>query len=90
MSDSNPTEPGRHVTDDDRIVYAWPPEGRFAVLWRRIQAALPDEVERLEAAALLDKWRDETSTLVAYADIDGEWVEVEPDWDVPDGWLNGG
>ena len=50
-------ERGRHVAADGRIVYAWPPEGRFAVLWQRIEAALPSDDEKCEAAALLDKWR---------------------------------
>ncbi len=87
----SPEEPGRHVTDTGRIVYSWPPSGRFADLWARIVAAFPDEEERCEAMALLDRWVDETSTLVAIGtfDEDGrcEWEDVEPDWSTPAAWL---
>ncbi len=80
-------EPGRHVNADGLIIYAWPPQGRFADLWKRIEAALPSDHDKIEAAAMLVKWHDENSTLVYIEDDDGEWVDVEPDWDVPDGWL---
>lgn len=79
------TEPGRWVNELGQIVYAWPPEGRFADLWRRIEAAVTED-ERGEAVALLNLWRDENSTLVAYTDDDGEWVDCEPDWSVPEQW----
>lgn len=79
-------EPGRHVTPDGRIEYSWPPEGRYAALWSRIDAVLTDD-EKHHAIALLHRWRDDTSTLVAYTDENGEWVDVEPDWTIPDGWL---
>jgi len=82
------TELGRHVAEDGRIVYAWPPEGRFAALWCRIEAALPYDDDKCEAAVLLERWRDETGTLVGYMDVeDGVWHDVEPDWTVPTGWL---
>lgn len=42
-------EPGRHVAGDGLIVYHWPPEGRFAHLWQRIQAALPSDDDKCEA-----------------------------------------
>lgn len=83
-------EPGRHVAESGRIVYAWPPVGRFAALWRRLEAALPSDHDKTEAVALLTLWQFETSTLVAYEDDDDEWVDVEPDWDVPGGWLEPG
>jgi len=86
---SDLTEPGRHVADDGLHVYAWPPEGRFADLWRRIGEALPSDDDKDEAASLLCLWLAEDSTDVAYID-DGELVDVEPDWDVPGGWLNRG
>jgi len=79
-------EPGRHVAADGRNVYAWPPEGRFAVLWQRIEAALPSDDEKCEATALLDKWRSETGTLVGYEE-DGVWYDTEPNWDTPAAWL---
>jgi hypothetical protein len=79
-------EPGRWVADDGRVVYAWPPEGRFVKVWSRLHAAFSDD-EKHDVLALLLLWRDENSTLVAYADDDGEWVDVEPDWDVPGGWV---
>ncbi len=81
------TEPGRHVDEAGRIIDAWPPVGRFADLWRRIEAALPSDHDKTEAVALLALWQFETSTLVAYEDDDDEWVDVEPDWTVPGGWL---
>lgn len=82
-------EPGRRVTEDGRITYAWPPVGRFAALWRRIEAALPYDEERLDALALLARWDDETAQLVGYLDDDeGGWVDVEPDWRVPADWLD--
>ena len=74
-------EPGRSIADDGRVVYAWPPEGRFAALWERVEAALPGDDERLEALSLLARWGDETSTIVAFTDDDGEWVDVEWPWD---------
>ena len=74
------TEPGRHVDERGQIVYAWPPEGRFAALWWRIHAVIPDE-EKGEALALLLKWRDQTATLLAYTDDSGDWQDVEVDWD---------
>ena len=80
------TEPGRHVEVDGRIVYAWPPEGRFADLWLRFVAAFPDDVERCEVETLVRKWVDESSTLCSYTDEDGRWVDVTPDWDIPEGW----
>jgi hypothetical protein len=87
MSGLNWVEPGRHVADDGRIVYAWPPEGRFAALWERFDLAFT-ETEKAELASLLSKWREATSTLVAYTDADGEWVDVEPDWGEPEKWLS--
>jgi len=89
VSDDRFTEPGRHVAADGRSVYHWPTEGRFATLWRRIQAALPDDDDKTEAAALLAKWRDENSTLIGYQE-DGAWYDTEPDWDIPSGWLDPG
>jgi len=85
---TDPTEPGRHITDDGRNVYTWPPQGRYANLWRRIQTAFPHDADKADAAALLDRWRDETSTLIAYTDDNDQWVDVEPDWTLPTGWLN--
>jgi len=84
---SGQPEPGRHVTDDGRIIYHWPPEGRYANLWQRIELALPGDDEKLEAEALLARWRDETSTLLAHTDDNDQWVDVEPDWDLPARWL---
>lgn len=79
-------EPGRHVAEDGRIVYAWPPAGRFAALWERFDSAFSDE-EKAELHNLLDKWRQANSTLVAYTDESGDWVDVEPNWAVPEGWM---
>jgi len=81
-------ELGVHVDDEGRIVYAWPPEGRFAALWCRLEATLPYDVDKCEAAALLERWRDETSTLVGYVDEDDRWHDVGPvPPTVPTGWL---
>lgn len=82
------TEPGRTVAEDGRIVYAWPPEGRFADLWRRFDGAFND-AEKHELAALLRRWIDENSTLVAYEDDDGVWHDVKPDWSMPERWASG-
>jgi len=59
------TEPGRHVAEDGRIVYAWPPVGRFAALWCRLQATLPSNAEKEDAAALLARWADAVRRLTA-------------------------
>lgn len=72
-------EPGRAVADDGRLVYSWPPEGRFAELWLRIETAFPDEDERLEALALLARWDDHVSTVVAFSDAGGP-VDVRWPW----------
>lgn len=80
-------EPGRYVTESGLIKYCWPPEGRFVELWARIEAAIKPE-ERSDAISLLHLWREETSTLVAYTDENGEWVDCEPDWSVPEAWKN--
>lgn len=91
MSDTDDrwTEPGRLVADDGRIVYSWPPEGRFVALWDRLHGAIPDDTEKSEVLSLLVIWRDENSTLECYTDEDGNWVDVMPDWDVPKTWLEG-
>jgi len=80
---------GRHVTDDGRIIIHWPPEDRYATLWQTIQTALPDNDDKSEAACLLERWRDETGTLVGYME-DSVWYDTEPDWAVPTGWLGDG
>lgn len=80
------TEPGRHVADNGRIVTHWPPEGRFAALWARIVAALPDDADKGDAIPLLMKWRDENSTLLGYME-DGVWYDTEPDWSEVESWL---
>lgn len=86
------TEPGRSVAEDGRIVYAWPPAGRFRELWERFSAAFDDD-EKTWLLALLRRWQHEESTLVAYTDpVTGQWVEVEPDWTGlrhRDGWTEG-
>ena len=82
------TEPGRSVADDGRIVYAWPPVGRFAALWERLALAFSDE-EKGDLLSLLAHWRHAESTLVAYTDEHGNWHDVEPDWSEPSRWLEG-
>ncbi|MEJ7763863.1 MAG: hypothetical protein WKF86_00040 [Acidimicrobiales bacterium] len=82
-------EPGRHVAAGGRIVYHWPPEGRFAALWQRIEATLPSYDDKEEAAVLLLRWLSENGTDVGYEE-DGVWYDTEPDWHVPTGWLNPG
>lgn len=72
---------------DGPIQTAWPPEGRNGQLWTRLLDTFPDDLDLLTLAALLRRWEDETSTLVAYADDDGEWHDVEPHWDIPARWL---
>lgn len=86
MSTEPAEEPGRFVSESGLIGYDWPPRGRFAELWRRIDAAIPD-AEKGEALSLLNRWQNEHSTLVAYTDENGEWVDVEPRWSEIDGWL---
>lgn len=75
----NWTEPGRHVSDSGQIIYHWPPEGRFAELWARIDPLTTDEDKSI-LLSLLARWYDEHSTLVAFTDENGEWVGVEWNW----------
>ena len=82
------TELGREVAPDGRIVYAWPPEGRFAEVWARFDQAFTDEDKGI-LWSLLPQWQSEMSTLVAYTNAHGEWVDVEPDWSVVDAWRRG-
>lgn len=82
---NDPTEPGRSVAADGRIVYAWPPQARFAALWITFNRQFGD-AEKLELLSLLTCWRNAESTLVAYTDEAGELVDVEPDWTVVEGW----
>ena len=84
MSDFN--EPGRHVAKDGRIVYDWPPAGRFKAIWERIDAAVPD-ADKSAALSLLNRWQVENSTLIAYTDDDGNWVDVEPHYETIEEWL---
>lgn len=79
------TEPGRHVSESGTIVTHWPPEGRFVALWDRLHEVFSDD-EKHDILALLTIWRDENSSLVAYTDENGEWVDVEPDWSVVESW----
>ncbi len=75
------------MAGDGRIVYSWPPEGRFLALWERFDLLFTDE-EKHNLLALLRRWQQEGSSLVAYMDPEtGEWVDVEPEWSVVDGWL---
>lgn len=78
-------ETGLHVGDNGAVVYHWPPGGPFRELWDRVAAPLSD-VERCDLHSLLTVWMHETSTLVSYEDENGEWVDVEPDWSIPDDW----
>mgnify|MGYP001619627704 CR=1 FL=1 len=81
------TEDGRFVNTSGQIVYEWPPKGRFKTLWEQVEAGFSDE-EKHDVIALLRCWQDENSMLVSYTDEDGEWVNVEPNWSVPPGWLD--
>lgn len=87
MSASDWTEPGRSVAENGQIVYEWPPQGRFDDLWARFASAFPDDTERHEILALLLAWRDDGSVLAAYTDENGDWVDVEPDWSLVEGWM---
>lgn len=80
------TEPGRWVADDGTIRYAWPPQGRFHELWVKFSSLHLTDDEKFELLALLTLWGDENSTLVAIEE-NGEWIDVEPDWSVPEQWL---
>lgn len=83
-------EEGRYVRDDGAIVTEYPPKGRFVELWQRARATFTDS-ELHDLLPLIDNWRDENSTLVAYKNGDGEWVEIAPLPDaVPDDWKNEG
>lgn len=79
------TEPGRWVDDTGVIRYAWPPEGRFADLWRRVTEVTTEE-ERIALQTLIHHEVDANSTLVAYQDDEGEWHDVEPNWEEPKKW----
>lgn len=48
--------------------------------------AVTTEIERCELECLISREVSENSTLVAYTDNDGEWVDVEPDWEEPERW----
>jgi hypothetical protein len=88
MSDDDFIEEGRYVDEYGAIRYVWPPIGRFGHLWREFQSHFPDESTWPEIEALLRYWQEEASTLVAYTDEFGEWVDVEPQWDMIERWLN--
>ncbi len=75
------TEPGRSVGESGVILYAWPPEGRFADVWRRFLESFPTDEERIVLRSLIARWMDETSRLVAYTDDAGEWVDVTWPWE---------
>lgn len=79
-----PSEPGRHTEDDGRIITHWPPEGRFSALWDQFCAAFPQDQERHDLLDLLLLWRDANSTLVAFTNDEGEWIDCDPgpieDW----------
>jgi hypothetical protein len=79
-------EPGRSVAESGRIVYDWPPQGRFAEIWRRLDAAVAD-ADKCAALSLLNRWQEENSTLIAYTDDDGEWVDVESHYETVTEWL---
>lgn len=81
------TEEGRWVEEDGRILYDWPPVGRFKDLWKRFTTAFNEE-EYEEVASLLRYWSEENSTLVAYEDESGEWHDVEPNWADPEAWTH--
>ena len=85
------TEPGRHLSDDGRFVYHWPPQGRFAELWQRIELALPSDKEKHDAIGILCLWLSENGTTVAWVDDkDDELFHVDvPKWDMPKKWLDG-
>ena len=86
---NDPTEPGRYVNDAGQIITVWPPQGRFVELWKRAATTFT-EAELHDLLPLIDRWRDENATLVAYTDDEGEWVEVAPLPDtVPDEWEQG-
>jgi hypothetical protein len=86
--DANLTEAGRWVDETGLICYAWPPEGRFKALWDRV-AAVTTEEERSALQSLIRREVDENSTIVAYTDDNGEWVDVEPNWENPPRWMDG-
>lgn len=73
-------EPGRHTDEDGRIVYAWPPKGRFRELWDRVDAITSKE-EKHELLSLLLLWRDEGSSVVGIVHEDGTYEDLEPDWE---------
>lgn len=83
---TDPTEPGRYVNASGQIITVWPPQGRFVDLWRKARLCFTD-AELHDLLALIDCWRDENATLVAYTQENGDWVEIAPLPDtVPDEW----
>jgi hypothetical protein len=58
----------------------WPPTEAHAAVWAKVQTLELSDIELCQLTDLLTWWMDETSTLVAYQDDDGEWHDVEWPW----------
>lgn len=76
---SSDTRPERGLTICNACDFHtyWPPTGEHAEVWERWKDAIPDG-DKHRLIDVLVRWRHEHSTLVAYTDENGEWVEVEP------------
>jgi len=58
----------------------WPPVGKHAEVWERFQALGMPQEDWFALSDVLRRWIDDGSTLVAYTDENGEWVDVEWPW----------
>lgn len=58
----------------------WPPTGEHAEVWAKLETLGFSDAEKCQLRDLLVRWVNETSTLVAYTNDEGEWVDVEWPW----------
>lgn len=72
-------EPGLSLNEDTgQYRTHWPPAGRFAELWKRFEAAGFTDDERCDLVSLLNQDIYDKSTLAAYTDDEGNWIDI--DW----------
>jgi hypothetical protein len=56
--------------------------GDYAVVWEKFESVSKTftDAEKSLLAAVLNRWVSENSTLMAYTDENGEWVNIKWPW----------